>query len=294
MTDKLRAYLYLHFCVLIWGFTAILGKLITLQAVPLVWWRVFLCCSSLILFIPRAQFRGISRKRYLKMFGIGIIVGIHWLCFYGAIKLSNASVAVATMATASFFSALVEPLLTRQKIKGYELALGLLILPGMLLIAGNIDWEMRVGFAVGVLGAFLAAVFSSMNKKIIDEDPPPPLVMSFTEMAGGVAVCSLALPFMFWQNPDTPILPTKADWGWLLVLAWVCTLLPYYLTLLALRHISAFATNLTINLEPVYGVLLAAVFFQEHKDLNPLFYIGVLVILLAVFSHPFLKKYFER
>lgn len=228
------------------------------------------------------------------MFGIGIIVGIHWLCFYGAIKLSNASVAVATMATASFFSALVEPLLTRQKIKGYELALGLLILPGMLLIAGNIDWEMRVGFAVGVLGAFLAAVFSSMNKKIIDEDPPPPLVMSFTELAGGVAVCSLALPFMFWQNPDTPMLPTKADWGWLLVLAWVCTLLPYYLTLLALRHISAFATNLTINLEPVYGVLLAAVFFQEHKDLNPLFYIGVLVILLAVFSHPFLKKYFER
>ncbi|MDO8971287.1 MAG: DMT family transporter [Saprospiraceae bacterium] len=294
MTDKLRAYLYLHFCVLIWGFTAILGKLITLQAVPLVWWRVFLCCTTLILFIPRAQFRGISRKRYLKMFGIGIIVGIHWLCFYGAIKLSNASVAVATMATASFFSALVEPLLTRQKIKGYELALGLLILPGMVLIAGNINWEMRVGFAVGVLGAFLAAVFSSMNKKMIDEDPPPPLVMSFTELAGGVAVCSLALPFMFWQNPDTPMLPTQADWGWLLVLAWVCTLLPYYLTLLAMRHISAFATNLTINLEPVYGVLLAAVFFQEHKDLNPLFYIGVLVILLAVFSHPFLKKYFER
>ncbi len=294
MTDKLRAYLYLHFCVLIWGFTAILGKLITLKAVPLVWWRVFLCCVTLIFLIPRAQFQGISRKRYLQMFGIGMLVGTHWLCFYGAIKLSNASVAVATMATTSFFSALVEPLLTRQKVKGYELALGLLILPGMALIAGNIDWGMRIGFAVGIVGALLASVFSSFNKKMVDNNPPPPLVMSFTELAGGVLVCSLVLPFLLWQSPDTPLIPTNMDWGWLIILAWVCTLLPYYLTLLAMRYISAFATNLTINLEPVYGVLLAAVFFREDKDLNPQFYIGVIVILLAVFSHPFLKKYFEK
>lgn len=294
MTDKIRAYFYLHFCVLIWGFTAILGKLISLQAVPLVWWRVFLCCATLILFIPRAQFRAVSRKQYLQMLGIGVLVGTHWLCFYGAIKLSNASVAVATMATTSFFAAIAEPVLTRKKIKGYELALGALILPGMTLIAGNINWEMRLGLVVGIVGAMLAAVFSSLNKKMIDENPPPPLVMSFTELAGGVAVCSLVLPLWLWHDPATTLLPRQWDWGWLLVLAWICTLLPYYLTLLAMRHISAFATNLTINLEPVYGVLLAAVFFQEHKDLNPNFYLGVLVILLAVFSHPFLKKNFER
>ncbi|MFM9949297.1 MAG: DMT family transporter [Saprospiraceae bacterium] len=294
MTDKLRAYFYLHFCVLIWGFTAILGKLISLKAVPLVWWRVTLCCATLVLLIPRAQFRGISRKLYAQMFGIGILVGIHWLCFYGAVKLSNASVAVATMATTSFFSALVEPLLTRQKVKGYELALGLLILPGMALIVGNIDWGMRIGFAVGIVGALLAAVFSSLNKRLVDNNPPPPLVMSFTELFGGVAVCSLVLPFLLWQSPDTPLIPTNLDWGWLLILAWVCTLLPYYLTLLAMRYISAFATNLTINLEPVYGVLLAAVFFREDKDLNPQFYLGVIVILLAVFSHPFLKSRFDK
>lgn len=294
MTEKLRAYLYLHFCVLIWGFTAILGKLISLQAVPLVWWRVSLCCATLILLIPRDQFRGLSRSLYLQMFGIGVLVGIHWLCFYGAIKLSNASVAVATMATTSFFSALVEPALTRQKVKGYELALGLLILPGMALIVGNINWEMRIGFAVGIVGALLAAVFSSLNKRVIDRKPPPPLVMSFTELAGGVAVCSLALPFLFWKTPETIFLPSPSDWGWLLILAWVCTLLPYALTLIAMRHISAFAANLTINLEPVYGVLLAALFFREDKDLNPQFYVGVLVIILAVFSHPFLKMYFEK
>ncbi len=294
MTDKLRAYFYLHFCVLIWGFTAILGKLISLQAVPLVWWRVMLCCATLALLIPRAQFRGISKKLYVQMFGIGILVGIHWLCFYGAIKLSNASVAVATMATTSFFSALVEPLLTRQKVKGYEFALGLLILPGMALIVGNLDWGMRIGFAVGIVGALLAAVFSSLNKRLVDNNPPPPLVMSFTELFGGVALCSLVLPFLLWQSPDTPLMPTKADWGWLFILAWVCTLLPYYLTLLAMRYISAFATNLTINLEPVYGVLLAAVFFREDKNLNPQFYLGVMVILLAVVSHPFLKSRFDK
>lgn len=293
MTDKLRAYLYLHFCVLIWGFTAILGKLITLQAVPLVWWRVALCCAALIMLIPRAQFRGLTDQVYAQMFGIGVLVGLHWLCFYGAIKLSNASVAVATMATTSFFAALVEPFLMKSKVKWYELALGLLILPGMALIVGNISFEMKIGFAMGIFGAFLAAVFSSLNKKLIDKQPPPPLVMSFTELFGGVAVCSLVLPFLLWQQPDTRFMPHGADWGWLLVLAGVCTLLPYYLTLLALRHISAFAANLTINLEPVYGVLLAAVFFQEHEDLNPYFYLGVGIILLAVFSHPFLKKHFE-
>lgn len=294
MTDKLRAYLSLHFCVLIWGFTAILGKLILLQAVPLVWWRVFLCCATLLVIIPRKQFEGISAARYFQMFGVGVLIGIHWLCFYGAIKLSNASVAVATMATTSFFSALVEPALTRQKIRWYELALGLLILPGMALIAGNIDWGMQVGFAVGILGALLAAVFSSLNKMLVDKNPPPTLVMSFTQLAGGVGVCSLVLPFLIWENPDTQLMPQNMDWGWLLLLAWVCTLLPHYLTLKAIRHISAFGTTLTINLEPVYGVLLAAVFFQEHKDLNPQFYFGVLIILLAVFSHPFLKMYFEK
>jgi drug/metabolite transporter (DMT)-like permease len=294
MNDKLRAYLYLHFCVFIWGFTAILGKLISLKAVPLVWWRVLLCSVTLILLIPRRQFRGLSRARFAQLFGIGALVGIHWLCFYGAIKLSNASVAVATMATTAFFSALTEPILLRKRVKWYELALGLLVLPGMGLIVGHLDWGMRVGCAVGVLGAFLAAVFTALNKKILEHEPPPPLVMSFVELFAGFCVCSMVLPVLCWQAPEMAVWPQGWDWLWLFVLAWVCTLLPYYLTLRAMRHISAFGTNLTINLEPVYGVLLAALIFQEHKDLDPQFYIGVGIILLAVFSHPFLKNIFEK
>ena len=295
MKDKLRAYLYLHFCVFIWGFTAVLGKLISLQALPLVWWRVLLCCVTLGVILQAKQIFGLPRRMFLRMFGIGILVGIHWLCLYGAIKIANASVAVATMATTSFFAALTEPLLLRQKVKWYELALGIFILPGMALVVGNIDWTMRLGFAVGIVGALLAAVFTALNKKILEEEkPPPPLVMSFVQLFGGLAVTSLVLPFALTYSPELALLPKGWDWLWLGVLAWVCTLLPYYLTLLAMRHISAFATNLTINLEPVYGVVLAALVFNEHKDLKPQFYLGVLIIIVAVFAHPFLKKIFEK
>jgi drug/metabolite transporter (DMT)-like permease len=280
--------------VFIWGFTAILGKLISLQALPLVWWRVLLCCATLVVALPAAQVFGQDRRMFRRLFGIGILVGIHWLCFYGAIKIANASVAVATMATTSFFSALTEPLLLRRRIKWYELALGIFILPGMALVVGNIDWTMRLGFAVGTVGALLAAVFTALNKKVLEDNPPPPLAMSFTELFGGLAVTSLALPFALSYSPELAVQPESWDWLWLGVLAWVCTLLPYYLTLQAMRHLSAFTTNLTINLEPVYGVVLAALFFNEHKDLNPQFYLGVIVIIAAVFGHPFLKKWFDK
>ncbi len=255
---------------------------------------MLLCSATLALILPRKQIFALGWPMFRRLFGIGILVGIHWLCFYGAIKIANASIAVASMATTSFFSALTEPLLLKQKIKWYELALGIFILPGMALVVGNIDWTMRVGFAVGILGAFLAAVFTALNKKIIDSHPPPPMVISFVELFAGLAVTSLALPFALAHAPELAVLPEGLDWLWLAVLAWVCTLLPYYLTLQAMRYISAFSTNLTINLEPVYGVLLAALVFREDKDLSPGFYVGVVIILIAVFGHPLVKKIFEK
>jgi drug/metabolite transporter (DMT)-like permease len=264
-----------------------------LQALPLVWWRVLLCCAALWVIIPKPQLRTVEKPVFWKMLGIGMLVGLHWLCFYGAIKLSNASVAVTTMATTSFFSALIEPFLLRQRIKWYELALGVFILPGMALVVGNIDWTMRTGFAVGLVGALLAAVFTTFNKQIVDNNPPPSLVISLVELFGGLVITSLALPFYIWRHPDAFIMPVGNDWFWLPLLALVCTILPYSLSLKALRHISAFATNLTINLEPVYGVVLAAFLLREDKELNPGFYAGVVIILVAVFGHPFVKHFAE-
>lgn len=294
MSDQFKAYLSLHFCVVVWGFTAILGKLISLQALPLVWWRVLLCSAVLVFIIPLRAVKEMDRRILRQLVLVGSLIGIHWICFYGAIKLSNASVAVATMATTSFFSALTEPWILKRRVNWYELALGILILPGMGLVVGNINWSMQVGFAVGTAGAFLAAVFTALNKKVLDQQPPPPLVMSFVELFSGFCITSVFLPFVWLQAPDTRIWPNMQDWVWLLTLAGVCTLLPHYLTLKAMRHISAFATNLTINLEPVYGVFLAVLLFREDKELSPGFYTGVAIILVAVFSHPVLKKVFDR
>lgn len=294
MSDKLRAYFILHFCVFIWGFTAVLGGLISLKTVPLVWWRVAIAATALWFLMPKAQLRGLSRQTAIRLFGIGLLVGVHWLCFYGAIKLANASVAVVTMATTSFFAAFTEPLILRTRFRWYELALGILVLPGMALVVESIDYQMRTGFAVGILSGFLAAVFSVFNKKILESDAPPALAMSFIEMSAIVVLTSVAMPFVLHFFPNENFWPQgSGDWVWLLVLALVCTVLPFFLSLKAMRHVSAYAVNLTLNLEPVYGVALAGLILHEHKDLEPKFYWGVFIILAAVFSHPFLKRRFE-
>lgn len=292
MTEKQKAYLSLHFCVLIWGFTAILGRLIQVSALPLVWWRVVLCVGLLIWLVPATQLRLIGGRQAVRLLGIGAMIGVHWICFYGAVKLSNASVAVASMAMTTLFASFTEPMILNRRIIWYELGLGILILPGMVLMVGDLDWGMKTGFGVGVLGAFIAAVFTAFNKREIDMSPPPPLAMSLYELSGAVLITTLSLVIV--QPSWERIWPVGLDWAWLLLLAWVCTLLPHYLTLKAMRHISAFATNLTINLEPVYGVLLAMVIFQENKILPSNFYIGVVIVLVAVFSHPFLKRWLDR
>ncbi len=294
MSEKLRAYLTLHFCVLIWGFTATLGKLINLAAIPLVWWRVLLCSLILLFIIPFKSISQITRAQWKSMVVIGVLIALHWICFYGAVKLSNASVAVATMATTAFFSALVEPLILKKKMRWYELALGLFVLPGMALVVGNIDVNMHLGFIVGIVCALLAAVFSTLNKKLIDHNPPPLLLMTWVELTAATIAISLFLPFFVVYFPDLPIMPKGNDWLWLLLLSAVCTILPFTLSLNAMRHISAFGTNLTLNLEPVYGIAFAVLFFQEQQELGSGFYPGVALILLSVLAHPWLVKVFKN
>jgi drug/metabolite transporter (DMT)-like permease len=283
-----NAYFALHFCVLIWGFTAILGKLIQLNALNLVWWRVLLCSVALLLFIRVADWRSLSRRVILSLLGIGLIVGLHWWCFYGSIKLANASVAVTAISFITLFSAILEPLLLRQPFNWIEIGLGLLILPGIALVVGGIDWSMRLGFSVGVLSAVLAALFSTLNKRMLNRYSPPAFLMTFWEMVGGWIICSAILLF---QGNDWATLALRGnDRIWVPVLAFCCTLLPFWLSLRAMRHLSVFTTNLTINLEPVYAIALAALLFREDKELTPSFYLGVIIILAAVFGHPILMR----
>lgn len=293
MNPVQRAYLELHIAVFLFGFTAILGDLIQLSALVIVWWRVLITSLSLVFVVKVVRlFQTMPRKLILQYMAIGTLVALHWLCFYGAIKYSNASITLVCMATTSFFTAFLEPMILRRRLQWYQVLLGLLIIPGMMLVVHNIQLSMMVGVWVGLLSAFLAALFATLNKVLIDKSPP--MQITFLELGSAWIFLSFFLPFYFAQNPSAPLWPNKLDWGYLLVLALLCTTLAYVLSLRALKHLSAFASNLTVNLEPVYGILLAWVLLNEHEELAPGFYWGVVIILLAVFSHPVLKKRFDK
>ena len=293
MTPVAKAHWQIHLCVLLWGFTAILGKLITLPALPLVWWRMGLVVLALLL-LPRVWrgLRALSPRLLLAYAGIGVLVGLHWLTFYGAIKLANASVGATCMAFATVFIALVEPKLAGRRFSRRELALGLLVLPGVAMVVGGVSTDMRAGIAVGAVSALLVAVFGSLNKRLVDRADP--LTVTAVELgAGTLALTALAplMPLLFpaFAGPLL-VLPSRADAMWLLVLAGACTLFPFALSLVALRHMTAFSAQMAVNLEPVYAIALAMLLLSEQRELTPMFYSGVAIVLAVVFAHPLLHR----
>jgi drug/metabolite transporter (DMT)-like permease len=285
-----KARLQIHFCVLLWGFTAILGKLITLPALPLVWWRMLLVVVALLL-VPKVWkgLRALTPRLLLAYAGVGVLVSLHWLTFYGAIKLANASVAATCIALGPVFLAVVEPWLARprRKFDPRELALGIAVVPGVAMVAGGVPASMRLGIAVGVLSALLVALFGSLNKRFVEHADP--LTVTCVELGTGTVFLTLLAPLIPHVGPAF-VLPGLHDAGLLLVLSFGCTLLPFALALVALRHMSAFGTQMVTNLEPIYAIVLAMLLLGEQHELNRWFYIGVGVILLAVFAHPLLHR----
>lgn len=276
----------MHFCVLLWGFTAILGKLISLPAPALVWWRMGLVTLALLL-VPKV-WRGL-RQLPLQMYaiyaGIGVIVALHWLTFYGAIKLANASVAASCMALGSVFTALIEPVVIRRRFDTRELALGVAVIPGVLLVAGGVPAGMRLGIAVGVVSALLSALFGTLNKRYVEHADP--YTVTLLELGAGAVLLTMLLPLLPHSGAAFPW-PGNNDLILLLLLALGCTLLPYTLALVALRHIRAFDAQIVLNLEPVYAIVLAIILLNEQRELTPMFYAGVAILLLAVFAQPWL------
>ena len=283
-----KAFWQIHFCVLLWGFTAILGKLITLPAQALVVWRMVLV-ALLLAVLPRVWcgLRVLPPRLIAIYAGIGIIVALHWLTFYGAIKLSNASVAVSCLALGSIFTAIIEPMLTGKPHARSEILLGLMVIPGVYLLIGGVPLSMHLGIAVGILSSLLTAVFATLNKRYVHEADPESV--TFIEMSVGAMALAGASALYFGVD-TTFIRPDLYNFSLLLVLAVLCTLLPFILSLHALRHISAFSTQLALNLEPVYAIVIAALWLKEYQELTPQFYVGVAVILSAVFVQPLLLR----
>lgn len=295
MDNEKRAYLELHIAVFLFGFTAILGALIQLSALAIVWWRVLITGASLLLLIRGGRaLRPMPWPVILQFMGIGVLVALHWLAFYGAIKLSNASITLICMATASFFTALLEPLIMRQRVRWHEILTGLAVIPGMALIVKSTDPSMNTGILAGLSAALMSALFATLNKKLIGRSDE--MSITFLELGSAWLFLTLALPFYIGQSGGiNQLLPTRTeDWIYLVILSLLCTTLAYVLALRALRHLSAFASNLAVNLEPVYGIALAWFILKDHKELSPGFYWGVLTILAAVFSYPLLRMRFSK
>jgi len=288
-----KAQLQIHACVLLWGFTAILGKLISIAALPLVWWRMLLVAAALVL-LPRTWrgLRAMTPRLALAYAGIGVLVALHWLTFYGAIKLANASVGATCIALGAPFTALIEPKLTGGRFSLRELLLSVAVLPGVALVVGGVPEAMRLGIAVGTLSALLVALFGSLNKRLVEHGDA--LAVTALELGAGALALTALAPLLAWALPAfaaSPfVLPDARDAGLLLGLALACTLLPFTLSLVALRHMSAFAAQLATNLEPVYAIALAALLLGEQRELTPAFYAGAAIILAAVFVHPLIAR----
>lgn len=305
MTDITKAWLQIHLCVVLWGFTAILGKLITLDALPLVLWRMGLVAATLLILpsVWRALCR-MSARLLWAYAGIGVLVALHWLTFYGAIKLANASVAVTCIATVPVFLAIAEPVLAGRRFQPKELLLGLLALPGIFLVVGGTPDSMNAGIIMGIVSAMFVALFAGLNKRLVLRSEP--LTVTAIEMASGTVVL-LICALIFTQFENLPgisgivdntdsifALPQGSDLVWLVILAFACTLLPFALSLIALRHLSAYASSLAVNLEPVYAIILAAVLLGEQQELSPSFYLGAIMIIAVVLAYPLLMRRSSR
>lgn len=288
MLPHRRALLEIHVCVILWGFTAILGKLITLPALQLVWWRMLLVSAALAC-VPRV-WRALARipaRLCLVYAGIGAAVALHWLAFYGSVKLANASVAATTMALAPAVTALIEPALTGARFERHNLLLGIAVIPGVALVMGGIPGAMHLGFWLGVVSAALAALFNVLNKRFLGQHDA--LAVTALELGAGFLLVALLAPIMA-PAGRILVLPSVHDGAWLLVLALLCTLVPYAVSLATLRHLSVFTVQLAINLEPIYAIGIAVLFLGEARDLDRLFFLGVAIVLAAVFGHGWLQK----
>ncbi len=311
-SPRTKAFIALHVAVFLWGFTAILGKLISYGSITLVWHRMMLTAIIYLLMPPVwKSLKGLSLNTIFIFLGIGLLVCAHWLTFYGSIKLGNSvSVTLACLGSASFFASIIEPLVLKQPFSKRDIYMGLIVVLGILFIYFSLPenqpghvakvGDVSYGWAVitGLLSAALAATFTTLNKANIHRAKP--LAISTLEMISGALVLSgvVAListdhiPWLPSLNFDSLSLENIAsgpwDLIWIILLALLCTNLTFYLGTYALNQLSAFTANLTVNLEPIYGIVLGAAIFQENKDLNIWFYTGASIILGAIFTQAYL------
>ncbi len=280
MNSLKRSFIQLHVFVFLAGLTAPIGNLIQLNGLYLVFYRMLLTVLALIpVYVLHQRSNEVVFKDKVRLMLIGVLIAIHWVCFYGSIKLANVSVALVCISCVGLFTAILEPFMFKTKFIWNELLIGLLSLFGILCIF-QFDIQFRTGILVGLVSSLFASIFTILNKRLTTQYTTQ-TIQTF-EMLGGLGFLAIVLlGIKNYQHSDF-ILPTQSDWFWLIILSLVCTVLANYLMLSALKKISAFTMNVTLNLEPVYGIIIAIILFQEHKQMGMGFYIGMSLIAISV------------
>ena len=288
-------YLKLHFIVFLWGFSAILGKLVSLPAVEMVFYRSILAAlgMGIVMLATKGSFE-VGKAALLKLFLIGFIVAFHWVAFFGSARVANVSVSLVGFATNSLWAALLEPWFNRSRVKKFELLLGLVVLLGLYVIF-SFDFQYKLGLFLGVVAGFTSALFSVFNAKMVRTIPA--YTITFYEMIG--AFIGLGLFFPLYKATWAPdgilhLLPTSMDWIYIALLAGVCSVYAYSTAVELMKKISVFMIQLALNLEPIYGIIMAVIIFGSEEKMGANFYVGALIIMAAVILYPVLKKRNDR
>ncbi|TRX70766.1 DMT family transporter [Carboxylicivirga sp. M1479] len=287
MNKLLKNHLKLHFVVLLYGITAILGKLILLPAAQMVWYRMFIAMVVLggVIWFKKIPFQ-IGWQSILKIMGVGLVVAFHWITFFHAVKISNVSVTLGCMASTTLFASFLEPIIFRKRVQWVEVFIGLLIIGGLYLIF-QFELSFWKGIVTALISAFLAGLFTVLNKLFIDKHHP--VTISFYEMISGFISIGVFL-LLTDVLPNNLLMPNSTDIIYILILGIACTAYAFVVAVDVMKVLSAYTVVLAINMEPVYGILLAFAIFGQSEFMSGGFYIGTLVILAAVFLHPVIVK----
>ena len=284
--DKLLSTLHFHFIVIIFGCTAVLGALISISAIPLVWYRMTLATLGLglVLKFTKHSFRVSKTIAWVAILS-GILIALHWITFFGAVKVSNVSITLSILSSGAFLTSLLEPLFYRRKIIGYEVLFGVLVVFGLILVLGTNTMHLK-GFLYAGVSTVLAVLFTLLNGKVVSTTNP--YILSFYELLVGALVVTFLLGLQG-QFTASFFAISMQDFLWLSVLAFVCTSYAFVVSIVVMRHLTPYSIMLGINMEPVYGITLAYVIFGDKETMPMSFYIGVLCILTAVVANGVLK-----
>lgn len=285
---QLKNYLHLHFLVFIAGFTAILGELITIKAIPLVWFRMVIAAILMFIYIKLAKVKLVASPRSILKFSVaGIIIALHWITFFGSIDESNISIALAMFSTGAFFASLIEPIIYKRSIIWYEILFGIFVIIGLFIVTQS-EIKYLTGILLGIASAFLSSLFAVLNGSFLKHHGAT--VISFYEFLSGIVFITVFI-LIFYNGFSADFFKLNiSDYGYLFILASICTAYAFIAAVYVMRHISPYTVVLTYNLEPIYGIVMAILLFPEKEKMSTEFYYGAAVIIATVLLNGILKN----